>query len=145
MDDYGRERERYKIPYGAVLTIEDGSPISAGEIIVNWDPHTHPVITEEGGFIQLIDFIDGITVQEQTDEVTGLTSRVVTDPKQRSSAGKELRPMVRLIAQDGGQVNLPGTDIPAQYFLPAGAIVGVKDGGEVKVGDVIGKNSTRIK
>jgi len=139
MDDYGRERERYKIPYGAVLTIEDGSPIAAGDIIVNWDPHTHPVITEEGGFIQLIDFMDGITVQEQSDEVTGLTSRVVTDPKQRSSAGKELRPMVRLIAQDGGQVNLPGTDIPAQYFLPAGAIVGVKDGGEVKVGDVLAR------
>ena len=139
MDDYGRERERYKIPYGAVLTIEDGSPISAGDIIVNWDPHTHPVITEEGGFIQLIDFMDGITVQEQSDEVTGLTSRVVTDPKQRSSAGKELRPMVRLIDQDGGQVNLPGTDIPAQYFLPAGAIVGVKDGSEVKVGDVLAR------
>lgn len=139
MDDYGRERERYKIPYGAVLTIEDGSPIAAGDIIVNWDPHTHPVITEEGGFIQLIDFMDGITVQEQSDEVTGLTSRVVTDPKQRSSAGKELRPMVRLIDQDGGQVNLPGTDIPAQYFLPAGAIVGVKDGGEVKVGDVLAR------
>jgi len=139
MDDYGRERERYKIPYGAVLSIEDGSPISAGDIIVNWDPHTHPVITEEGGFIQLIDFMDGITVQQQSDEVTGLTSRVVTDPKQRSSAGKELRPMVRLIDQDGGQVNLPGTDIPAQYFLPAGAIVGVKDGGEVKVGDVLAR------
>jgi DNA-directed RNA polymerase subunit beta' len=139
MDDYGRERERYKIPYGAVLSIQDGSPIRAGDIIVNWDPHTHPVITEEGGFIQLIDFMDGITVQEQSDDVTGLTSRVVTDPKQRSSAGKELRPMVRLIDEHGGQINLPGTDIPAQYFLPAGAIVGVKDGGEVKVGDVLAR------
>lgn len=139
MDDYGRERERYKIPYGAVLSIGDGSPVSAGDIIVNWDPHTHPVITEVEGFIQLIDFIDGITVQEQSDEVTGLTSRVVTDPKQRSSAGKELRPMVRLIDENGGQINLPGTDIPAQYFLPAGAIVGVKDGGEVKVGDVLAR------
>jgi DNA-directed RNA polymerase subunit beta' len=139
MDDYGRERERYKIPYGAVLSIEDGSPISAGDIIVNWDPHTHPVITEVDGFIQLIDFHDGMTVQEQSDEVTGLTSRVVTDPKQRSAAGKELRPMVRLIDEQGGQINLPGTDIPAQYFLPAGAIVGVKDGGEVKVGDVLAR------
>ncbi|MDD4915028.1 MAG: DNA-directed RNA polymerase subunit beta' [Methylococcales bacterium] len=139
MDDYGRERERYKIPYGAVLSIQDGSPVSAGDIIVNWDPHTHPVITEVDGFIQLIDFMDGITVQEQSDEVTGLTSRVVTDPKQRSSAGKELRPMVRLIDEQGGQINLPGTDIPAQYFLPAGAIVGVKDGGEVKVGDVLAR------
>ncbi|WP_301539351.1 DNA-directed RNA polymerase subunit beta' [Methylomonas sp. BW4-1] len=139
MDDYGRERERYKIPYGAVLSVGDGSPVSAGDIIVNWDPHTHPVITEVDGFIQLIDFMDGITVQEQSDDVTGLTSRVVTDPKQRSSAGKELRPMVRLLDEQGGQINLPGTDIPAQYFLPAGAIVGVKDGGEVKVGDVLAR------
>lgn len=139
MDDYGRERERYKIPYGAVLSIEDGSPIKAGDIIVNWDPHTHPVITEVDGVIQLHDFIDGITVQEQSDEVTGLTSRVVTDPKQRSSAGKELRPMVRLIDEHGGLINLPGTDIPAQYFLPAGAIVGVKDGEEVRVGDVLAR------
>ena len=139
MDDYGRERERYKIPYGAVLSVEDGGSVAAGDIIVNWDPHTHPVITEVEGFIQLIDFIDGITVQEQSDDVTGLTSRVVTDPKQRSSAGKELRPMVRLIDSNGGQINLPGTDIPAQYFLPAGAIVGVKDGGEVKVGDVLAR------
>ena len=139
MDDYGRERERYKIPYGAVLSVGDGTPVNAGDIIVNWDPHTHPVITEVDGFIQLIDFMDGITVQEQSDEVTGLTSRVVTDPKQRSSAGKELRPMVRLIDEQGGQINLPGTDIPAQYFLPAGAIVGVKDGGEVKVGDVLAR------
>ena len=139
MDDYGRERERYKIPYGAVLSIEDGSAVAAGDIIVNWDPHTHPVITEVDGFIQLHDFIDGITVQEQSDEVTGLTSRVVTDPKQRSAAGKELRPMVRLIDEHGGLINLPGTDIPAQYFLPAGAIVGVKDGAEVKVGDVLAR------
>ncbi len=139
MDDYGRERERYKIPYGAVLSTVDGGAVSAGDIIVNWDPHTHPVITEVDGFIQLLDFMDGITVQEHSDEVTGLTSRVVTDPKQRSSAGKELRPMVRLISSDGGQINLPGTDIPAQYFLPAGAIVGVKDGGEVKVGDVLAR------
>ena len=139
MDDYGRERERYKIPYGAVLSINDGSAISAGDIIVNWDPHTHPVITEVQGVVQLIDFIDGITVQEQSDEVTGLSSRVVTDPKQRSSAGKELRPMVRLVDEQGGQINLPGTDIAAQYFLPAGAIVGVKDGAEVRVGDVLAR------
>jgi len=139
MDDYGRERERYKIPYGAVLSIGDGSPIRAGDIIVNWDPHTHPVITEVEGFIQLIDFIDGITVQEHSDEVTGLTSRVVTDPKQRSSAGKELRPMVRLLDEHGGQINLPGTEIPAQYFLPAGAIVGVKDNSQVMVGDVLAR------
>lgn len=139
IDDYGREKERYKIPYGAVISVEDGSTVNAGDIVVNWDPHTHPVITEVNGFIQLKDFIDGLTVQEQSDEVTGLTSRVVIDPKQRSAAGKELRPMVRLVDEHGELINLPGTDIPAQYFLPAGAIASIKDGGEVKVGDVLAR------
>lgn len=139
VDAYGRERERYKIPYGAVLTVEEGSSVETGDIIVTWDPHTHPVVTEVNGFIQLIDFMDGVTVQEYSDEVTGLTSRVVTDPKQRSTAGKELRPMVRLVDAQGEQINLSGTDIPAQYFLPAGAIAGIKDGGEVRVGDVLAR------
>ncbi len=139
MDEYGRERERYKIPYGAVLSVEEGSKINAGDIIVNWDPHTHPVITEVDGVIELIDFVDNVTVQEKSDEVTGLTSRVVTDPKQRSSAGKELRPMVKLLDAEGEGINLPGTDVPAQYFLPTGAIAGIKDGGKVSVGDVLAR------
>jgi len=139
VDSYGRERERYKIPYGSVLTVGEGSSVETGAIIVNWDPHTHPVVTEVDGFVQLIEFVDGVTVQEQSDDVTGLTSRVVTDPKQRSAAGKELRPMVRLVDEQGDQINLSGTDIPAQYFLPAGAIAGINDGGEVKVGDVLAR------
>ncbi len=139
MDEYGRERERYKIPYGAVLSVVDGSKVHAGDIVVNWDPHTHPVITEVDGFIQLIDFIDNITVQEQSDEMTGLISRVVIDPKQRGAAGKELRPMVKLLDVQQQTINLHGTDIPAQYFLPAGAIAGIKDGEQVKVGDVLAR------
>jgi len=139
MDSYGRERERYKIPYGAVLTVDDEGSVDTGDIIVSWDPHTHPVVAEVAGLIQLTDFIDGVTVQEQSDEVTGLTSRVVIDPKLRSAAGKELRPMVKLLDNDGESINLPNTDIPAQYFLPAGAIAGIKDGGEVMVGDVLAR------
>ncbi|NOR70233.1 MAG: DNA-directed RNA polymerase subunit beta', partial [Methylomarinum sp.] len=139
MDGYGRERERYKIPYGSVLSVAEGSAVNTGDIIVNWDPHTHPVVTEVNGSIQLIDFVNGVTVQEQSDDVTGLTSLVVTDPKQRSAAGKELRPMVRLVDAQGEGINLSGTDIPAQYFLPAGAIAGIKDGGEVMVGDVLAR------
>ncbi len=139
MDAYGRERERYKIPYGAVLTVGEDSSVTTGDIIVNWDPHTHPVVSEVDGFVKLIAFVDGVTVQEQSDDVTGLTSRVVTDPKQRSAAGKELRPMVKLVDENDETINLSGTDIPAQYFLPAGAIAGIKDGGEVKVGDVLAR------
>jgi DNA-directed RNA polymerase subunit beta' len=139
VDDYGREKERYKIPYGAVLSVQEGAKINAGDIIVTWDPHTHPVITEVDGIVELNDFIDGVTVQKQSDEVTGLSSLVVTDPKQRGSAGKELRPMVKLFDNEGNTIYLPGTEIAAQYFLPAGAIAGIKDGGEVKVGDVLAR------
>ena len=101
VDDYGRERERYKIPYGAVLSVQEGAKINAGDIIVTWDPHTHPVITEVDGVVELVHFVDGVTVQKQSDEVTGLSSLVVTDPKQRGSAGKELRPMVKLLDNEG--------------------------------------------
>ncbi|MCK5926208.1 MAG: DNA-directed RNA polymerase subunit beta', partial [Methylococcales bacterium] len=139
MDEYGRERERYKIPYGAVLTVEEGSKIKAGDIIVNWDPHTHPVITEVQGLVELVDFADGVTVHEKSDEVTGLSSRVVTDPKQRGNAGKELRPMVKLLNAEGETINLSGTDVPEQYFLPSGGIVGIKNGSEVQVGDVLAR------
>ena len=139
VDEYGRERERYKIPYGAVLSVQDGGKVNAGDIVVNWDPFTHPVITEVDGRVQLIDFVDGVTVQKQSDEVTGLSSLVVTDPKQRGGVGKEMRPMVRLFDENGETICLPGTDITAQYFLPTGAIVSIKDGGEVKVGDVLAR------
>ena len=139
VDEYGRERERYKIPYGAVLSVKEGDKVKAGDIIVTWDPHTHPVITEVDGVVEMLHFVDGVTVQKQSDEVTGLSSMVVIDPKQRGSAGKELRPMVKLIEANGTPIMLPGTEIPAQYFLPAGAIVGIKDGGEVKVGDVLAR------
>ncbi|MBK8817107.1 MAG: DNA-directed RNA polymerase subunit beta' [Methylococcaceae bacterium] len=139
VDEYGRERERYKIPYGAVLSVKEGDKVNAGDIIVTWDPHTHPVITEVDGVVEMIHFVDGVTVQKQSDEVTGLSSLVVTDPKQRGSAGKELRPMVKLLDHEGNSIYLPGTEIPAQYFLPTGAIVGIKDGGEVKIGDVLAR------
>jgi DNA-directed RNA polymerase subunit beta' len=139
IDEYGRERERYKIPYGAVLTIKDGSPVQSGQVIVTWDPHTHPVITEVEGRAELVNFIEGVTVREQTDDVTGLSSLVVMDPKQRGAAGKELRPMVKLVDEAGNDISLPGTEIPAQYFLPSGALVGIRDGGLVEVGDVLAK------
>jgi DNA-directed RNA polymerase subunit beta' len=139
IDEHGRERERYKIPYGAVLSVDEGGRVKAGQIVVNWDPHTHPVITEVQGRAQLIDFIDGVTVREQTDEVTGLSSLVVIDPKQRGSAGKDLRPMVKLVDEGGNEINIPGTEIPTQYFLPSGAIINVRDGGMVEVGDVLAR------
>jgi DNA-directed RNA polymerase subunit beta' len=139
VDEFGRERERYKIPYGATITVNDADIVSAGQSVANWDPHTHPVVTEVAGMIKFSDFIDGITVTSQVDDVTGLTSTVVLDPKQRGSGGKDLRPVVRLTNAKGKEVTFANTDIPAVYALPAGAIVSLEDGSKVSVGDVIAR------
>jgi DNA-directed RNA polymerase subunit beta' len=139
IDDHGRERERYKLPYGAVITARDGDKLDAGTIVATWDPHTHPVVAEVAGKVQFQDFVDGVTVEEKIDEITGLSSIVVMDPKQRGSAGKDLRPTAKLVDAKDKEICFPNTDIPAAYSLPAGAIVVMTDGGDVKVGDVIAR------
>jgi DNA-directed RNA polymerase subunit beta' len=138
-DDLGREKERYKIPYGAVLSVADGDRITVGQVVAQWDPHTHPVISEVAGKIKFVDLFDGITMQRQTDDLTGLSSIVVSDSKQRSTSGKELKPMIKLVTDDGEDVYLAGTNVPAQYYLPADAIVGFDDGSKVGIGDVIAR------
>jgi DNA-directed RNA polymerase subunit beta' len=139
IDDFGRERERYRIPYGSVITTKEGDAVEPGQIIATWDPHTHPVVTEVAGFIRFQDFIDGITVSTQVDEITGLTSTVVMDPKQRGSGGKDLRPVIKLVNAKGKEVCFANTDIPAVYALPPGALVSLEDGARVSVGDVIAR------
>jgi DNA-directed RNA polymerase subunit beta' len=139
VDEFGRERERYKVPYGAVISAADGDAVEGGTVIANWDPHTHPIVTEVAGVARFSDFVDGVSVVETTDEITGLTSRVITDPKQRGSQGKDLRPMVRLVDEQGDALKIAGTDLDAQYFLPASAIIGLDDGASVEVGDIIAR------
>ena len=139
VDEFGRERERYKVPYGAVIVVSDGDAVQAGKVIATWDPHTHPVVTEVAGLLKFQDFIDGLTVTSQVDDVTGLTSTVVMDPKQRSSGGKDLRPVVRLVNAKGKEITFANTDIPAVYALPPGAIVSLEDGVKVSVGDIIAR------
>ncbi|MCP5352022.1 MAG: DNA-directed RNA polymerase subunit beta' [Chromatiales bacterium] len=138
-DEHGREKERYKVPYGAVISVDDGAAVNGGQIVANWDPFTHPVITEQEGTIQFSEFVDGVSVEAQADEVTGLKRLVVTDPKQRGSSGKDLRPMIRMVDEKGEPLMIPGTDIPAQYFLPSGAVVTVTDGATAKVGEVLAR------
>jgi len=139
LDGHGRERERYKLPYGANISIKDGGEVKAGQTVANWDPHNHPIVSEVAGFVRFVDFIDGITVIEKTDELTGLASREITDPKRRGSQGKDLRPMVRIVDKDGKDLSIPGTDLPAQYLLPPRSIVNLQDGAPVGVGDVVAK------
>jgi DNA-directed RNA polymerase subunit beta' len=137
VDAFGRERERYKIPYGATITAKEGDKVSGGQVVTTWDPHTHPVVTEVAGFMRFTDFVDGLTVATQVDEVTGLTSTVVLDSKQRG--GKELKPTVKLLNAKGKEMLFANTDIPAVYTLPSGAMVSLTDGAKVSVGDIIAR------
>ncbi|MBU0744905.1 MAG: DNA-directed RNA polymerase subunit beta', partial [Gammaproteobacteria bacterium] len=134
VDSNGREHERYKVPYGALIIISDGDSCKAGQTIAQWDPHTHPIVTEVAGVARFVDLIDGVSMHRQTDEITGLSTIVVTGTTQRSSSGKELRPMVRLMDKNGKELCLSGTNMPAQYFLPIGAILHLEDGASVEVG-----------
>ena len=137
VDDFGRERERYKIPYGATITVKEGHQVAAGQVVATWDPHTHPVVTEVAGFVRFQDFVDGLTVTTQVDEVTGLSSTVVLDTKQRG--GKDLRATIKLVDAKGKEVTFANTEIPAVYSLPAGALVALENGARVSVGDVIAR------
>jgi len=139
LDEQGRERERYKVPYGSVIRVKEGEKVDAGTTLANWDPHTHPVVSEVEGFARFSDFVDGQSVKTETDEITGLSSQIIIDPSQRSGTAKDLRPAIALVDRDGNAVNLPGTEIPAIYVLPAGAIIGITDGAEVQVGDVVAR------
>src|SRR6201987_198500 len=137
VDDFGRERERYKIPYGAMISVKEGATVAAGQVVATWDPHTHPVVTEVAGFVKFPDFVDGLTVTSQVDEVTGLSSTVVLDTKQRG--GKDVRATIKLVSGKGKEVTFANTEIPAVYTLPPGALVSLEDGARVSVGDVIAR------
>jgi DNA-directed RNA polymerase subunit beta' len=136
VDEFGRERERYKVPYGATLGAKDGEAVQPGQLVASWDPHTHPVVTEVSGYLKFEDFIDGVTVTSQVDEITGLTSIVVLDAAQRSS---EYRPTAKLVDSHGKAISFPNTDIPAAYALPSGAVLSMENGARVAVGDVLAR------
>jgi len=139
LDGHGRERERYKLPYGATINAKDADAVTAGQVVANWDPHNHPIVSEVAGFVRFVDFVDGVTVIEKTDDLTGLASREITDPKRRGSQGKDLRPVIRIVGKDGKDLNIPGTDLPAQYLLPPRSIVNLQDGAPIGVGEVVTK------
>jgi len=138
LDQNGRERERYKLPYGATLGVTGGSKAKAGALVATWDPHTHPVITEVGGAIEFENFVDGITVTTQVDEFTGLSNNVVLD-NSSSSGDNSARPIIKLVDPKGKVVNFPNTKIPAIYELPVGAIINISDGDKVVVGDILAR------
>src|SRR5438093_1052224 len=138
-DDNGRERERHKVPYGATLLAADSKPVKAGQTLASWDPHTRPIITEYGGIVRFEHIEEGVTVAKQIDEVTGLSTLVVIDPKRRAAAGKGLRPQVKLLNESGEEIRIAGTDHPITITFQVGSLITVRDGQQVQVGEVLAR------
>ncbi len=139
-DDNGRERERHKVPYGAILTADDGQVVKAGAVLATWDPHTRPMITEYAGTIKFENVEEGSTVAKQIDDVTGLSTLVVIDPKRGGKAqAKGLRPQVKLLDENGQEVKMHGTEHAVTITFQVGSIITVADGQQVGVGDVLAK------
>ncbi len=139
-DDNGRERERHKVPYGATLQVSDGDTVRAGKTLANWDPHHRPIITEYAGTVKFEHVEEGSTVAKQIDDVTGLSTLVVIDAKRRTTAAsKGQRPSVKLINEAGEEVRIAGTDHAVNISFPVGAVIAVRDGQQVQVGEVLAR------
>jgi DNA-directed RNA polymerase subunit beta' len=138
-DEHGRERERYKLPYGALIQIADGAHVESGNVVVTWDPHTLPIVCELVGKVRFVGLEEGLTIHRNTDELTGLTSIQIMPVGERPTAGKDLRPMVKLVDSKGKDIMIPDSDSPAQYSLPGGALLSIEDGADLAVGDVIAR------
>ena len=138
-DDAGRERERHKVPYGSIMAVTVDATIRAGTILATWDALTRPIVSEYSGTVKFENVEEGVTVAKQIDEVTGLSTLVVIDAKRRTTATKGLRPQVKLIGADGQEVCIPGTDHAVTISFPVGALITVRDGQEVGVGEVLAR------
>lgn len=139
LDKNGHERERYKLAYGAILNIVDGDEVKQGQTVAMWDPHTHPIVAEVAGRVSFFDFEEGVTVQTSSDADTGLTVQTVMENSQRPTSAKDKRPLIQLLDENGKAITQSGSEIPVNYFLPAGAIVNLLDGAEIRVGDVLAR------
>jgi DNA-directed RNA polymerase subunit beta' len=139
-DENGRERERHKASYGATLLVRNGEPVKAGQILTTWDPHTRPIITEYAGKVRFENVEEGVTVAKQIDEVTGLSTLVVIDPKRRGvSQSKGLRPLVKFLDDDGNEIKVVGGNQPVSITFQIGCIITVRDGQQVSVGEVLAR------
>jgi len=134
IDESGRERERFKLVYGAIVNYKDGDKVLKGATIAEWDPYSNPIISEVSAKVQFQDIEEGTTLSEQVDPVTGFATKVITESK-----SSDVKPTILLVDHNGKQLNLPGRDIPARYLIPVGAQLLVAEGQEVFAGEVIAK------
>jgi DNA-directed RNA polymerase subunit beta' len=136
--DNDRERERHKVPYGATLQVKDGDVLKAGARLATWDPLTRPIVSEYAGAVRFENIEEGGTVAKQVDDVTGLSTLVVITPKTRG--GKvAMRPQIKLIGETGEEVKIAGTDHSVNISFPVGALITVRDGQQVQVGEVLAR------
>ena len=138
LDDSGREKERYKIPYGSVITINDGEKVEMGQTTATWDPYTTPIITETAGIVKFIDFVEGVSTEKITDDLTGISSILIKD-QNSVSFDKNLKPMVTLVDSKGKDLNITNSSLPAHYILPSKSNVSLSDGMTVGIGDTIAR------
>nr|HNH52132.1 DNA-directed RNA polymerase subunit beta' [Nitrosomonas sp.] len=140
-DDNGREKERHKIPYGATLLVHDGDAVKIGKVLASWDPHTRPIITEYSGKVRFENVEEGVTVAKQIDDITGLSTLVVIDPKRRStsSQSKGLRPLVKFLDENEKEIKVAGTDVSVSITFQIGSIITVRNGQQVSVGEVLAR------
>jgi DNA-directed RNA polymerase subunit beta' len=137
-DDNRRERERHKVPYGATITVGDGDAIKAGQRLASWDPLTRPIVSEYTGTVRFENIEEGVTVARQVDEVTGLSTLVVITPKTRG--GKiTMRPQIKLLNEQGQEIKIAGTDHMVNISFPVGALITVRDGQQVSVGEILAR------
>jgi len=138
LDPHGRERERHKVPYGALLNVKADQQVKHGHVLANWDPLTRPIITEFAGRAHFENVEEGVTVAKQVDEVTGLSTLVVIDPKRRGAA-KIVRPQVKLLDAAGQEVKIPGTDHSVTIGFSVGSLIQIRDGQDLMPGEVLAR------
>ncbi len=134
VDENGREKKRYPVIYGARLKVSDNDKVKAGHLLAEWDPFSTPILSEVGGRIKFGDIIEGRTMKDQVDEVTGIASKVITEYQ-----GTELRPRVSIKDEDNKTLKVPGSTSTARYFMPSSAILMITEGDEIEAGDAIAK------
>ncbi|MCR5085579.1 MAG: DNA-directed RNA polymerase subunit beta', partial [Succinivibrionaceae bacterium] len=143
-DGHGSVKETHKIPYGATLEVSEGDEVAAGTVVARWDPHAHPIVSTVRGHIRYIDIIEGVTVDKTEDEALGISSIEILEIGARPSQGREKRPAVKIVDDEGKDVFIPGTTVPAQYQLQAHAIIQIQDGAVVEIGDVIARIPQKV-
>ena len=140
VDADGRTRQSFRPAYGTRLMVRDGDRVSPGKLMADWDPFAQPIVSEVGGEARFVDLLEGVTVREETDEATGISARVVIDPR-TTARGADLKPSIQIVDAEGRPVRLPNGS-PASYVLSVGAILSVTDGDRIEPGDTLARVAT---